>query len=498
MKSLILSVVFFVAMPVYAANSGVAYVFIVAYNETSDGTRPPLRFADDDAARFFEFFQNSAQHIDLYATLDASSQKMFPNVAQRAQTPKRAAILDGLQRVFAQMREDIAQGHRVVFYFIYSGHGDVKQDGVGYVHLLDGLWTRADLFNSVIKASPATVNHVIIDACNAYYMVASRGGDKGATPDYSTLLRNLVAKEDLRAYPNTGVLLATSTNAEVHEWGRIEAGVFSHELRSALAGGADANGDGAVDYEEVAAFIAAANSGIVDAKARIAAFIQPPKQHLAEPVLVVGDSGVRLHLPESWLGRYYLEDDRGLRYADLHKEPGTLARLELVPRPRYYLRSEQEEFLIDPANGPGIVDAKALAPAPIQLAARGSAQDIFDQHLFSTPFGKNFVAGYSHARFLEPAIETKVQPASLGLLLPVRYASFGVAVGGAIVAGAFEAMAHSSAETYRNSAGSDAAVQRYHDRAETQHRVAQVAGAVALSGVLTAGVTYFADWLWKP
>src|SRR5206468_464674 len=124
---------------------------------------------------------------------------------------------------FSEARRDAEAGRRVVFYFIFSGHGDVSADGIGYVHLLDGPWTRSDLFEEVLARSPAAVNHVIIDACNAYYLVARRGGQAAPAGDNSLLVRDFLNREHLAAFPNTGVLLSTSRAAEVHEWGRIEA-----------------------------------------------------------------------------------------------------------------------------------------------------------------------------------------------------------------------------------------------------------------------------------
>ena len=50
-----------------------------------------------------------------------------------------------------------------------------------------------------------------------------------------------------------GVVVATSSEAETHEWSRFDGGVFSHELRSGLLGSADLDGDGQVRYDEIAA-----------------------------------------------------------------------------------------------------------------------------------------------------------------------------------------------------------------------------------------------------
>src|SRR5581483_9078706 len=129
------------------------------------------------------------------------------------------------------------------------GHGEGAPSGGRFVRIVDGPLTRGELLREVIAPSKAAFNHLIIDACNAYLMVARRGDDRA--PAAADAIRRYVADEDLARYPTTGVLLSTSRAAASHEWSAFGAGVFSHELRSALAGGADVNGDGRVEYSEV-------------------------------------------------------------------------------------------------------------------------------------------------------------------------------------------------------------------------------------------------------
>jgi uncharacterized caspase-like protein len=48
--------------------------------------------------------------------------------------------------------------------------------------------------------------------------------------------------------------MASASNTQAHEWDDYQTGVFTHELLSGLRGGADVNGDGRVEYSEMAAF----------------------------------------------------------------------------------------------------------------------------------------------------------------------------------------------------------------------------------------------------
>jgi hypothetical protein len=260
------------------------HALIVATNNAYGESLAPLRYADDDGARYFELFSLlGPERVTLLSVLDEESQRRFPEVAARARPPTRAALREALKERFSAITADNAAGRRTIFYFVYVGHGIVDQAGDGAMFLADGRFSRSDLFQEVIAKSPASVGHLVIDACNAYLMVARRGGsDDRAAIDRA--VAEFVGRESLERYPNFGVIASTSQAAEVHEWSRFEGGVFSHEVRSGLAGAADVDQDGAVGYAELKAFIAAANSRVADPRARVSAHLMPPPVHLAEPI----------------------------------------------------------------------------------------------------------------------------------------------------------------------------------------------------------------------
>ena len=101
-------------------------------------------------------------------------------------------------------------------------------------------------------------------------MVNPRGGkrwvddaspaEEGAAP--TRTLKAFLEEEQLERYPRAGVIVATSGDQETHEWSRYHGGILSHELRSALSGAADVNGDGRIEYSELRAFLAAANARV--------------------------------------------------------------------------------------------------------------------------------------------------------------------------------------------------------------------------------------------
>src|SRR4029079_8077351 len=96
--------------------------------------------------------------------------------------------------------------------------------------LEDGRFFREDLEALLVRV-PAVRAHVLLDACNSVYMLASRkpGGTLFATPeDVERSMRARLA--------HVGTFLSTSADAQVYEWSQIESGVFSHAVRSGLSG----------------------------------------------------------------------------------------------------------------------------------------------------------------------------------------------------------------------------------------------------------------------
>lgn len=485
-----------------------AYAVIVANNQSVDGSRARLRFADDDGVRFAELFKSQGIAAQLLTVLDEDSQRLFPEHIGSTRPPSRENLKAALATTFAAMTEQKRQGLHPEFYFVFTGHGDVRGSGEGILHLQDDYFTRADLFAEVIKASPAAFNHIIIDACQSYFMVAARGAQATPAPDQSVMIRHLVAAERLSAFPNTGVILSTNAAAEVHEWGRIEAGVFSHEVRSALSGAADANEDGAIDYDEVGAFLAAANADLPNPKTRLRAHTQAPRQDLGHPVLNLMSDGPRLEIPAHVAGHFYLEDDRAIRFADFHKGQGAVLRLHLVNRPRYFLRTKGKEYLLE--LGGDVPPYQPLAFQSLHASARayqekGATEDAFANYLFATPFDHGFVEGFRQRKSIvvdAPAptlLSTdRTAPDSSGLRvrrsLAIGFAGVGVGLG--VTAGVFEYFAQNNARRYRSGAGSLDTLAGYEHSAATQHENAKLLGTLALTAAASSAALFVYD-LWS-
>lgn len=396
------------------------YALIVANNGSVDQGVQPLRYADDDGARYYELFSHLADDTTLLTVLDADSQRVFPKLASRSLPPSKAQLKRSVATLAAQIKADRKKGIETELYLVFTGHGNVEErSGEGYLSLLDGKLRRSDLYREVLRPLEANYTHLIIDACHAYFMVQSRGGKDGAA--WQDDRTGQTHDQELAAYfqhrpqgdesvsSTLGVLLSTSGAAEVHEWSKFRAGVFSHELRSGLLGGADANADGRITYTELEAYLAAANAGVTNPKARINVWASAPKQDRDRPLVRTADyrQASRLKLPSGQAGRYYIEDARGLRYADVHSAPEGQASIVLLREPvdrrDYFLRTD--DALASVSLKEDSINGAALAFAPQADQARSSVEASFRANLFSTPYGPGFYAGFMAARDQRPELE---------------------------------------------------------------------------------------------
>jgi hypothetical protein len=380
------------------------YAVVIAENRSLDPGVKPLQFADDDGAKTWELFSLFADRTALFVVLDADTARMHPEAARNAESPERAAIFDKLARFNAEMARDIDRGDEPELFFIYAGHGDVDGNGQGYVNLRDAKLTRAELYRDVIAPSKARFVHVVVDACKSYFLVNARGAQKrwvddsvpaeeGAAGDAH--LQAFLEEEQLERHPRAGVIVATSGDQETHEWARYRGGILSHELRSALSGAADVNGDGRIEYSELRAFLAAANARVRNPEARVDVFARAPaldRHHALVDLRQLGASARYLHFGAGLGGRFFVEDDRGVRVADLNKEPGAAFDVAVSARHVYYVRSDDQEA--EARIGERRVDVATLSWHPRAIAARGALDATFRNELYRVPYGRGFYDGF--------------------------------------------------------------------------------------------------------
>ena len=379
------------------------FALVIGSNATLDDSQAPLRFADDDAARMATLLGEVGVDVELVATLDQESQQQHPDLVPHARPPTKK----GLAKAWTKLKErmDEVEGGAVELIVFYSGHGDVGPDGQGYLTLAGSKFTRHDLFEGILGESPADHNHVLIDACRSESFVLPRGKKwkpdrAGASADAE--VRKYLDKTQLKTHPNTGVIVAHSADQQTHEWERYRGGIFTHELLSGLRGGADTNGDGRIEYSELGAFVAAANSAVKDPRARLSVVVRPPKADERHPLLehaAVGSQRV-IYWSKGDGKQYTIEDERGVRIADVRHSKGQPGYLRLPEGDVFVARrsSEREHDVEEvhiAAHRKGRVNASDLKFSTQTRAGKGSLDEAFRAGLFMTPMSAGYYTGYT-------------------------------------------------------------------------------------------------------
>ena len=470
------------------------YAVIVANNEpiASEHSLRSLRYADDDGARFYEMFEMFAKRVVIHTVLDPESQNLHPEVARVSRVPHTSEVKSSLYSVFDDIREAKKNRRRTELFFVFIGHGSARENGEGIMHFLDRGFSRSDLFQEVIAPSPADINHIIVDACNAFLFVAGRGSES-VNERIDRAVEQYLARETIRLHPNTGFLLSTSAATEVHEWSGFRAGIFSHEIRSALLGGADVDSDGAITYNEVHAFLQAANGRVRDPRAKIQPWVTPPAVRLQAPLVDqsrLPTSLSRVRVGGALAGRWFVEDERGVRVADVHVANDGPVNILLSPKRDHILRGKNKEISLKSsilAN----MDAEKLSQQDIAVRPRSTVATSFRVDLFAIPFGRAFFDGF------------KVSPPSfsLGTEIPkyrpnktVRHWVGASIIASGIVAlgagGLFAYLAQESADSYRVSVGLPSEVNKLRDQARERELTANILLGTGIAAVAAGALVF--------
>jgi hypothetical protein len=382
------------------------YVIAIGNNEPPAGDgdvredRPLLHYADDDAAAMASLGIERGAHTDLLTVLDGESQRRFPALASTALPPTLAQ----LRRVVASLRQrfeaDTRQGNDPVLLLFYSGHGVIRSNGPPALAMLDGPLTRAVLYDEVLAALPARYVHLIVDACHAEAIVRPRDAQAEVAPARDADLESYAARNTLRRFPNVGAIVATASAAEAHEWDQFQRGIFSHQILSGLRGAADINRDGLIEYSELDAFIASANAQVVDPRARLAVIVRPPAVNPRAPIAdlspMMGRAALLTGVGPAF-GRFYVEDERGNRLAEMLPEVGYRFRL-FVPAgaPLCFRTVDAEEWFRVEAGQQREIET--FRPRATMVRARGAMETSLRHGLFATPFGPTYYRGFVDAR----------------------------------------------------------------------------------------------------
>jgi hypothetical protein len=464
-----------------AAEPAVTAAVVVGSNRSPREGTPSLHYADDDAVQGARTLALLGARTELLVTPDEETRELFPR-ATIAGAPTRAALAHALARAFATLAAAKSAGARTRFYFFYAGHGDVA-GARPYLQLEDGRLYRDDLAE-LLRGSPADEHHVVIDACHASQFVANRGAGGQRTQ----LPAGFSQAAGPRWPARTGLLTARSLGDKTHEWTEFQSGVFSHEVRSGLLGGADADRNGKVTYRELGAFVRRANEAIVNRKYRPEVITQPPEGD-ADAVFAELPRGPLVLEVDTNPGRVFVDSEAGVRLADLH--PGTRVALRLpLDLGALFLQpvGADSEVRIEPR--PGRVLLSSLPATSARLRTRGAAHEAFRQ-LFARAFDTSAVRGFDPDVSAALASADSPTPTLGPRFWPWAVTSAGIAANAASVG--LVLLGHQRAQEARGVPGVQ--LQPYIRSVEETNRAALITGAVGVT-LVVGGITWL--WLTRP
>ncbi len=366
-----------------------------------------LSYADDDAVRYYQFFSRFADEARLLSVLDVQTQRRYPQLVGVAQPPTVEALRSAVRLLAARVQADIKRGDQPVVYLAFSGHGAQLPDGTAFLALADGELTRAMLQRDVLTPLSAAFVNLFVDACHAEGVVGSRGlfdhEHNARTTGVSDGDAARLAEAASLHFPRVGTLVATTEGQESHEWSQIQSGVFTHELLSGLAGAADANGDGVVEYGEIQAFLTSANRDVQDPRARPHVVAYPPSVNPRLPIVSLSAlRGVAFLVGDfAPLGHFHIELENGERYADANLSSELQGRIAFPANRQAFLVARDREAALTARPG----ETRSLGSLHFrskEVAARGSVEASLRDGLFASAFGLTYNRGFLDGVSLAP------------------------------------------------------------------------------------------------
>lgn len=374
------------------------FALVVGFNgrppTATDESIQPLRYADDDALAFYQFQKELGAEAILLTVADAETKRRYPAV-DGVRPPTMDEITRSIAALNTSMDAAARKGTKPAFIFFYSGHGARDASGEAALTLLDGTLSQTAMHRQVLDQIRAPIVHMFIDACHAAAVVRPRDVDAKTVEIRPEDLLEHLSRANAVRYPHVGLVAASSSGAATHEWDLYQSGVFTHEVISGLRGVADVNHDGRVDYDELAAFLAAANREVQDPRARVVSVIQPPATSTHAVLSRLGTQstiGSLTGIPAT-LGRFFIEDRRGNRILDGHAEPGFSIRVGVPPDELLFLRNGDQEAELTIKAG-AETPFVALAFRARQLHPRGAMETSLREGLFLMPYGPAYYSGY--------------------------------------------------------------------------------------------------------
>lgn len=377
-----------------------SYALIVGNNFPFENPKlDTLKFADDDAVRYYRFFKRFTEDAFLLTIPDLRTQKRYAAIGNEADPPTAENLNRTVETIAARMASDKKLGHKTVFYFAFSGHGDHSANGEVFLSLLDKGLTGRDLYKNILQRIHADYQHVFIDACYAEGVVGFRGAFDNETDGTSVALSEAEVAAALGAaaasHPGLGIVVSSSSDTTSHEWSKIESGVFTHEVLSALSGAADVNLDGRIEYSELAAFISSANLEVEDTRGRIEVVARPPNRNRNVSIVDLSDFKQVSFLSgdPSGLGHFSIELANGEKYMDANLSAMNKTHIAVPADAGAYLYTHSKEAVLKSGAGKKI-ELAMLHMTERRIRERGGVEEALRDGLFAAGYGKSFYKGF--------------------------------------------------------------------------------------------------------
>lgn len=320
------------------------YALTIGANRGAAGDQP-LRYAEDDAHRVAEVFEELG---------DVAAVDLIQVTSPTADEVRRA--LAGLER---RLQAERAEGDHSLLVVYYAGHADASA-----LHLGDTRLPMDELMR-LLRGMSADLRVIVLDTCEVGQWARTRGGKQVPAFD----LNASVALDT----EGTAIITSSAAGEAAQESDLLRGGVFTHHLVSALSGAGDANGDGRVTLDEAYRYAYARTLATTSRAATVQhpsyAFDLAGRADVALTSLSAPSGNGLLELAEagSWL---VLDAHEPRVVAELNLDsPRTLALPAGVYRVVHRMPSRVYEGTFDVGSG----QTRRISTADLQLQPYGQA-----------------------------------------------------------------------------------------------------------------------------
>lgn len=232
-----------------------------------------------------------------------------PGDARYLADPDKAALLEAIGSLAADVDRARRTSRRVEAVFYFSGHSDEESIFLGEERM-----TYAEL-RDLVTALAADVRIAILDSCASGALTLPKG----------VIKRPPFLMDQAYDMKGTAFVASSAASEAAQESGRLGRSFFTHNLVSGMRGAADMNLDGRVTLNEAYQF---AFDGTLVQTERTMAGAQHPSRHIQMSgtgdvvITEIRKSDAVLVLDADFAGRVFVHDAAGVLLVELNKAAG--------------------------------------------------------------------------------------------------------------------------------------------------------------------------------